>query len=57
MPLPQKTDPRTPVRPPPGAIPKLGVKELQYYTAEVHKAAFALPKFAADALTKSLTFQ
>lgn len=50
-------DPRTPRQAPPGGVPALEVGELQYYTPEVHEAAFALPKFAADALGAHLTFQ
>ena len=37
------TDVRAPVRPPPSDA-------LRYYTPEVHRAAFVLPKFALDAL-------
>lgn len=50
-------DPRKAVRPPPGAVPSLGIPDLKYYTPDVHAAAFALPKFTADALNGSLTFQ
>lgn len=28
----------------------------RYYSGEMHRAAFVLPKFARDALTNSLTF-
>ncbi|GLC57471.1 ribonucleotide reductase (RNR) inhibitor [Pleodorina starrii] len=50
-------DPRTPRQPEPGALPALGVGELQYYSHEVHTAAFALPVFAKKALAGCLTFQ
>ncbi len=50
-------DPRTPRQPEPGPLAQLNVGELQYYSHEVHSAAFALPVFAKKALQGSLTFQ
>jgi len=50
-------DPRTPRQPPPPGVPKLNIPELRYYTHDVHAPAFALPKFAVDALAGSLTYQ
>lgn len=50
-------DPRHPRQATPPAIPKLEVPELRYYTPQVHYAAFALPKYAADALAGCLSFQ
>ncbi|EIE22898.1 spermidine synthase [Coccomyxa subellipsoidea C-169] len=43
-----------PRRPPPVA-PKADYPPLRYYSGEMHRAAFVLPKFARDALTNSLT--
>eukprot|EP00199_Chlamydomonas_sp_CCMP681_P002840 CAMPEP_0119108916 /NCGR_PEP_ID=MMETSP1180-20130426/16180_1 /TAXON_ID=3052 ORGANISM="Chlamydomonas cf sp, Strain CCMP681" /NCGR_SAMPLE_ID=MMETSP1180 /ASSEMBLY_ACC=CAM_ASM_000741 /LENGTH=313 /DNA_ID=CAMNT_0007094593 /DNA_START=128 /DNA_END=1069 /DNA_ORIENTATION=+ len=49
-------DTRTPRQPEPtGSTAEYG--NLQYYSAEVHSASFALPKFAKEALAGSLTFQ
>lgn len=51
-------DPRTARRPAPDAAPHLaGLPALRYYSAGVHAAAFALPRFAAERLTGLLTFQ
>lgn len=50
-------NPRFTRQPEPGPLPALGVGELQYYSHEVHTAAFALPVFAKKALAGCLTFQ
>jgi spermidine synthase len=56
-------DPREPRQPQPapadgvsGGAP-LKLPPLQYYSPSVHRAAFALPRFAQDRLGKFLTFQ
>jgi|LauGreDrversion2_2_1035103.scaffolds.fasta_scaffold300912_1 spermidine synthase len=50
-------DPRMARQTPGNVIPPLGAKELQYYTSDVHSAAFVIPKFAIDAIGEHLTFQ
>ena len=50
-------DPRVARQTPGNVVPPLGVKELQYYDADVHAAAFVIPKFAKDAIGSHLTFQ
>jgi spermidine synthase len=61
-------DPREPRQPQPpaggaateapsSAAPPLALPALQYYTREVHRASFVLPRFAAERLGPHLTFQ
>lgn len=50
-------DPREPVRQVPQQQAGSKLTHLRYYTPQVHRAAFALPKFAQEALAGSLTFQ
>lgn len=49
-------DPRTPKQQEPGPNEALGIPALRYYSHDVHRAAFTLPRFAAEALAGSLTF-
>eukprot|EP00878_Enallax_costatus_P005950 GHUV01006241.1.p1 GENE.GHUV01006241.1~~GHUV01006241.1.p1 ORF type:complete len:322 (+),score=76.82 GHUV01006241.1:184-1149(+) len=51
----QQLDLRAPRQPAPGPNKDLGIGPLRYYNSEVHKAAFVLPQYAADALKDSLT--
>ncbi|KAL6756017.1 spermidine synthase [Haematococcus lacustris] len=50
-------DPRTPKQPVPSSAASIEVGNLRYYSHEVHTAAFALPQFAKEALSSSLTYQ
>lgn len=47
-------DAREPRQPAPGAHEGLGIPELRYYDADVHRAAFVLPKFAREAIEAAL---
>uniref|UniRef100_A0A7R9VY35 spermidine synthase n=1 Tax=Chlamydomonas euryale TaxID=1486919 RepID=A0A7R9VY35_9CHLO len=49
-------DPRVPRQAPADAVAGLDAGPLRYYDAALHRAAFALPRFAAEALAESLTF-
>lgn len=41
----------------PSSAPNAQVKPLRYYNSQVHRAAFALPQFAQEALQGLLSYQ
>mmetsp|Transcript_473 Transcript_473/g.1160 ORF Transcript_473/g.1160 Transcript_473/m.1160 type:complete len:309 (-) Transcript_473:41-967(-) len=49
-------DPRQPRQQVPPCPDSVETPALRYYTPDVHRSAFSMPKFAADALESSLTF-
>ncbi|KAF5830203.1 hypothetical protein DUNSADRAFT_14910 [Dunaliella salina] len=49
-------DPRQPRQQVPACPDSVETPALRYYTPDVHRSAFYMPKFAADALESSLTF-
>lgn len=52
----QRLDLRQPRQPPPSAHADSTIPPLRYYSTDVHRAAFVLPRFAQDALARTLSY-